>query len=208
MGDWLGTGTIATHLREYRPFKEARRFVRSLKLKSSSDWRRFCKSGKRPKDIPAIPAKTYSREWNGMGDWLGTGTIAPQEKAFRPFSEARKFVQALKIRNVIEWRSYCSSGKKPTDIPSAPKRIYRKDWIGYGDWLGTYREAAQLKVFRSFKLARAFVQSLKLKNRSEWNMYCRGKLKIKLPTDIPATPYLIYKNDGWMSWSDWLGNNK
>ena len=39
MGDWLGTGTVATHLRKYRSFKEARAFVRGLGLKSQAEWR-------------------------------------------------------------------------------------------------------------------------------------------------------------------------
>ena len=34
-GDWLGTGTVATHQHQYRPFEEARAFVRSRGLKPS-----------------------------------------------------------------------------------------------------------------------------------------------------------------------------
>jgi hypothetical protein len=37
-GDWLGTGAIASRLREYRSFEEARAFVRGLKLKSRARW--------------------------------------------------------------------------------------------------------------------------------------------------------------------------
>jgi hypothetical protein len=33
-GDWLGTGAVANTGREYRPFAEAREFVRSIGLKS------------------------------------------------------------------------------------------------------------------------------------------------------------------------------
>ena len=77
MGDWLGTGTIAPRLREYRSFKEARAFVRRLGLKSQCEWRAYCKSGKKPDDIPANPNRTYAKAgWAGMGDWLGTGTVA------------------------------------------------------------------------------------------------------------------------------------
>src|ERR1039457_7070074 len=31
MGDWLGTGTVANRFKKYRPFAEARAFVRKLK---------------------------------------------------------------------------------------------------------------------------------------------------------------------------------
>jgi hypothetical protein len=78
-GDWLGTGTVAPRLRQYRPFREARAFVRKLKLKSGMEWKLFCKGemqtkGRLPDDMPACPNQTYpDRGWKGMGDWLGTG---------------------------------------------------------------------------------------------------------------------------------------
>jgi len=72
-GDWLGTGTVAARLREYRPFKKARAFVRSLNLKNRDEWRTYVKSGKLPVDIPATPNQVYKdKGWAGMGDWLGT----------------------------------------------------------------------------------------------------------------------------------------
>ena len=47
MGDFLGTFTVAPQLREYKTFEEARVFVSSLSLKNGSDWRNYCKSGKK-----------------------------------------------------------------------------------------------------------------------------------------------------------------
>ena len=70
-GDWLGTGRIATQLREYRPFKKARAFARALKLMSFDQWLEYAKSGEKPVDIPAAPHLKYKDEgWKGMGDWL------------------------------------------------------------------------------------------------------------------------------------------
>ena len=80
MGDWLGTGRIADQERKFRPFAEAREFVHSLKLPNENQWRKYCKSGKKPADIPSTPSITYKKEWKGMGDWLGTGRIADQEE--------------------------------------------------------------------------------------------------------------------------------
>jgi hypothetical protein len=71
-GDWLGTGRVAHG--GQRSFKEAPAFVRRLGLKSSNEWLDYCKSGKRPGDIPSNPYKTYAEAgWAGMGDWLRTG---------------------------------------------------------------------------------------------------------------------------------------
>ncbi len=73
-GDWLGTGTIALKHRTYRPFPEARAFVRALGLKNQADWRDFSRSDRKPDDIPSNPYRTYKAEWHGWGDWLGTDT--------------------------------------------------------------------------------------------------------------------------------------
>jgi hypothetical protein len=56
---------------------------------------------------------------------------------YRPFAEARKYIHKLGLKNQTEWRAYCKSGKKPHDIPTIPHTAYRKEWKGYGDWLGT-----------------------------------------------------------------------
>jgi hypothetical protein len=72
MGGWLGTGTVATHLRQYRSFKKARAFAHRLKLKSQTEWRDYSKSGKKPYDIPAAPSQPYAEAgWAGWSDWLG-----------------------------------------------------------------------------------------------------------------------------------------
>ena len=76
-GDWLGTGTVATKLREYRPFEEARIFAHSLGIRSQKDWFSYCKGGfpekeTLPKDIPTYPNQTYVGDgWKSWGDWLG-----------------------------------------------------------------------------------------------------------------------------------------
>ena len=61
MGDWLGTGTIAHKDKVFRPYKEARQFVRALNLKNVQEWQEYCVSGNKPDDIPTAPWNTYKR---------------------------------------------------------------------------------------------------------------------------------------------------
>jgi hypothetical protein len=76
-GDWLGTDRIADQFRKFRPFKEARSFVRGLGLKSEAEWLDYCKSGKKPDDILRNPRRRYVKEgWVGMRDWLGNSRDA------------------------------------------------------------------------------------------------------------------------------------
>ncbi|MBX9688745.1 MAG: DEAD/DEAH box helicase family protein [Candidatus Obscuribacterales bacterium] len=205
-GDWLGTGYIAGQNRKYLPFGQAREFVHELKLKSGSEWRDYCKSGRIPDDIPRNPHQVYkSNGWSSMGYWLGTGFIATRQRSYRSFEEARAFVQRTNLKSQLEWNQYCKSGNKPEDIPIHPDRVYKYDgWISFGDWLGTGYIAGKNRNHRSLNEARKFVRKLKLNTYKEWRDYCMSGQK---PDDIPGSPHKIYKDSGWVSWGDWLGSS-
>lgn len=218
-GDWLGTGAIAPQLKNYQSFTKARTFVRSLSLQSQKEWFQFCKGlmpskGALPKDIPANPHNTYrNRGWKSFGDWLGTGTIAPQFKKYRSFKEARTFARFLNLKSQREWRQFCngqmpSKGILPIDIPANPNQTYKnKGWINLGDWLGTEKVANFKRTYRSFVNARTFARSLNLNSQREWFQFCKGQMPEKgtLPKDMPSSPSRVYKNLGWNGFGDWLG---
>ena len=201
MGDWLGTNNVAPKLRRFRSFESARDYIRSLHFKDYKDWKRYCKSGQKPDDIPSNPEKSYKDQWKGIGDWLGTYSIATFNTPFRSFTNARKFVQSLKLKSYKDWKRYCKSGEKPDDIPSNPAESYETEFKGYGDWLGTNVIAASKKYFRQFEEAREFVHKLRLKTGEEWKRYCKSGQK---PDDIPSVPNRTYKKN-WKDMSDWLG---
>lgn len=131
-----------------------------------------------------------------MGDWLGTGNIAPSLREYRPFHEARAFARKLKLRSGAEWISFRRGkmpelGRLPEDIPANPEKSYSdKGWKGYGDWLGTGNIAPRLREYRPFEDARAFARRLKLRSQTEWFAFCKGELpKLgQLPVDIPCKP--------------------
>ena len=214
-GDWLGTNTIAVYDRIYRPFEDARQFVRALKLGRQKDWDDYCKgllSGYHPKpdDIPAGPSRVYAgKGWKGYGDWLGTERIATHLRAYRSFTDARAFIRSLKFETKKQWELYsrgASQAKEPLphDIPKLPERVYAKDgWIDYPDWLGvtTTTGPAMSKTFLPFNSARSLARTLGLKT---------GKLYLsaKLPPGLPRTPQTVYKSKGWVSWTDWLNDEK
>ncbi len=221
IGDWLGTGTIATNLRQYRPFVDARDFVRNLKLKDGTEWRAFCKGripekGMLPADIPAAPNNTYAdRGWKGMGHWLGSGAVATSLRQYRPFEEARAFIRSLGLKSVAGWNEFCKGnlpehGALPLDIPVCPSRTYaKKGWAGFGDWLGTMTLAPRFRAYRPFREARDFAHKLNLKGQAEWFAFCKGEMPMlgRLPADIPAASNRVYANKGWVDFGDWLGIN-
>jgi hypothetical protein len=201
MGDWLGTGYVATYKRQYKPFEEAREFVRNLGLQNSEAWISYCKSGNKPEDIPASPQRTYKDRWKSMGDWLGTDYISPKYRGYKSFDKARQFVRKLGLKNGQEWKNYLNSPSKPVDIPNYPEYTYKDSWKGIGDWLGTGYISTKERKYRTFDEARAAVYILRLNNKSEWKLYCKSGKK---PADIPSTPWRKYKTE-WKGMGDWLG---
>jgi hypothetical protein len=196
-GDWLGTGNVASYKLVFRPFAQARSYVHSLKLKTQDEWNAYCKSGQKPADIPSNPDRTYLAEFESYGDWLGNGNISNRMHIYRPFTEARTFVHSVGLKNSAQWRAYCTSGKKPPDIPSHPKRVYRSEYKDMDDWLGTGRS----RHFRPFTEARTFARTLGLKNSKHWGEFCRSGKK---PPYIPSEPWRAYRGE-YKSMADWLG---
>ena len=206
-GDWLGTGTIAPQNRIYLGFEEARDFVRKLQLKSSKEWSEWTQNVEKPDNIPAYPAEVYKdKGWIGMGDWLGTGTLAVFNRTYLSFEEARTFVHQLQLKNGNEWRKCIENGTKPDNIPADPSWVYKDNgWRGMGDWLGTGIIATQKRQYLPFNEARDLVRQLNLKKKEEWIAWAKSNEK---PNNIPASPDGIYKDKGWLGWGDWIGNTK
>ncbi|MBI3725147.1 hypothetical protein HY251_14535 [bacterium] len=223
-GDWLGTGAVASRDRTYRPFEQARTFVRRLGLRSRNEWQSLVDGdmparGTLPQDIPRAPHLTYAgKGWTNWGDWLGTGRVNNRERTFVSFEEARKLVRGLGLKSVAEWRA-CTKGALPgvaglpDNVPRAPEVHYQNDgWRGYGDWLGTGTIAPSLRRYRPFKDARRFARSLRLDpqdSRRAWREFCRRARTQPglLPADIPAAPHAVYTDEGWKSYADWLGRD-
>ena len=208
IGDWLGNNHQSNRYAEYKSYADAQQFVQTLNLKNLGDWRKYCASGNKPKDIPSAPQHTYKNKgWKNLGDWLGTGTIASQQKKYRSFDEARTFVQSLHLKNDNEWRDFYMSDARPVDIPTAPNVVYKTEWRGLGDWLGTgtISPKEKSKKYWSFEKAKKFVHGLELKSQKDWKEYCKTGNK---PESIPVAPWQSYKNKGWISLDDFLGHGK
>ena len=203
-GNFLGTGSIAPKNKKFRSFTDSKQFARALGFHNVREWEIYCKSGKKPDDIPSSPSKFYAKEWKSWGDWLGTGRIQTQQREYLSFNDARNFIRGLGLKNHIEWKAYCKPDQKPVDLPAAPERVYKKDWKGLGDWLGTGRIQTQQREYLSFNDARNFVRKLNLKDNTKWRKYAQSDER---PDNIPSLPHKTYKNKGWISLGDWLGTD-
>jgi hypothetical protein len=182
------------------PFAVARAIVPKLKLKGKKEWQAWSKSDQRPSNIPANPHRVYHDDgWISMPDWLGYEGRAVGKML--PFTVARAIVQKLKLKGREEWREWSKSGQRPSNIPSHPDMTYRDDgWISMPDWLGNGGTAHNSML--PFMVARAIVQKLKLKGQEKWREWTKSGQR---PFNIPSTPHKVYRDDGWISFPDWLG---
>lgn len=151
--DWLGCEVKEPAKRKprvvasrFRSFAEAREFVRTLRIGGSLNWPRYVRgefSDKPPKpaDIPASPKNAYAAEWQGWGDFLGSGNVAPKDRVFRPFDQARAYVRTLGFRTGEEYRAWHKS-TRPTDLPSNPATTYAD--AGFVDWPDFLHAPAQV----------------------------------------------------------------
>ena len=203
--DWLGSDPRKSRYKTFLSFTEARKIVQKLGLKNESEWRKFTKTKKMPINIPSRPETTYQKEWEGMANWLGRTVEGSSYGRYRNFEDAKKFIHPLKLFGSQGWQEYCTSGKKPSDIPSKPQLVYKEKWISWVDWTGIdARKTKSYKKFLPFIKARDFVRKLGLKSVSEWNEY---KKSGKKPRNIPASPNLVYK-EHWKDYGDWLGTER
>ena len=202
LGDWIGTFSQSNRFRKWMPFEDARDFVRNLGLKSSREWREYISTGKKPSNIPSNPNQIY-KEFQGIGDWLGSNTVQTQSRVYLSFFEARKFVRKLNLKSNQQWREYLKSGKKPSNIPSAlPGRYKNKGWKGWSDFLGHSNRYRRDVEYLNFLEARKYVRGLGIGSTKQWQEYCRSDKK---PANIPKDIYKYYSNDNrWKSFQDFF----
>eukprot|EP00947_MAST-08B_sp_MAST-8B-sp1_P003069 g3069.t1 len=93
------------------------------------------------------------------------------------FTEARDFIRRLGLRSHKEWQEWSKSGQRPSNVPSAPDKVYKgKGWVSWPDWMGyQYAKGGQRrKDMLSFQDAR-------------------------------NTPRPSLQGQGLGSWPDWMG---
>ena len=102
-GEFFGTGFIANTKKPHVTYEEARKFARTLNLKSGDEWYAYWDNHKLPKGIYKSVEPWYKKQgtWKGWGDFLGTGNMSPSEqgKNFYLFSEAKIHYQKIAKEN-------------------------------------------------------------------------------------------------------------
>jgi hypothetical protein len=158
----------------------------------------------RPPDLPIRPDAVYRQQgWANWSDWLGTTRPARSSPPWRPFPAARAYAQSLHLGSVWTWRAWSQTAARPRDVPSNPDTAYREaGWAGWGDWLGTGRRRVSAGQVLPFAQARTDARRLGLRSAREWYAWVKTAER---PASLPTRPDVVYRDQGWAGWADWLG---
>ena len=215
IGDFLGTFKKSNVGREYKTFEEAKTFLKTLNLRSRTQWSEYCENGNKPDDLPVSLSKIYNKNpnWAGLGDFLGNDYVATNKRKYLTYKKAKAFVRKLNLKNQKDWNVYRKSNK-PLNIPSNPSTKYQDSgWEDWGVFLGTYtisNSKINYDKYIVYDEAEAFVRKLNLKNQKDWQAYKNTK---NFNVKIPRSPQSIYKDKGWKDLGTFIGtgnisNNK
>jgi hypothetical protein len=145
--------------------------------------------------------------WQSSSDWLGTHPSTQEKKRKkRPFPEVIAFARSMHLQSKTDWFHWAKSGDRPDDIPANPADSYEGE--GWQDWphfLGTTNKKAGEVVYRDFPEAREWARSRALRSQDEWKALTKSG---RLPLDIPASPWHVYRHRGWTTVGDWLGKGE
>ena len=78
VGDYLGTGRVATHHQKFLSYAECKEAIRAMELPPTSqkEWQLMAKRDQLPPGIPHDPSGTYSDEFEGYPAFLGFHRLA------------------------------------------------------------------------------------------------------------------------------------
>jgi len=196
-------------------YNELKKFVQEIyyDIKSKSQWRReFHNNKKRLHYIPANPEAVYkNRGWVSWGDFLGTKRIQSNivaHQLYVDYKEAKEMLQEYKFKSRTEFKEKKINSNFCTDIPYRPERYYKnKGWVSWNDFLSNNNIANQLRKlnFKSYNEAKDFLKTINPKITSRTSFVKFHELNNII--DIPKQPEKYYKNNGWISWGDFLNKS-
>ena len=171
----------------WRPYEEAKKYAQTLNLKNKKEWELHTRSKKFPKDIPTVPYSAYYNQWTSLAEFLGNTK--------KNYEDAKSFIKRFKIKNQKEWFKFTKKKNFPNDIPKGPATFY-EEWKGWADFL-----SKKTKTYKTFLETKKYAQSLKIRDRKEWNQHTQTK---EFPKDMYVNVDQAFKKE-WKSWGDFLG---
>jgi predicted helicase len=135
-------------------YNECISFTTTLGLNNVKEWNDYCRSGKKPFDIPSKPYNVYPAFWESNGGWNGWLDVNNKNnwdiaKNRLSYKEAKEFLK-VNCKGLINSMTKFNKWKKgsldlrdlpkfPDNMPGNPHNTYSRtnEWISNYDFFGT-----------------------------------------------------------------------
>lgn len=159
------------------------------------------------KKAPLNPYTFYGKEiWKNWSEFLSKPISKKKiNNIYYDYETCKKVIQDKKIESKSDfYKKIKELIIENNKIPYSPQTIYKDEWEGWGEFLGSGRINSKFRKFKTFEESKQWARSLNLKIVKEWRYLDLDKI----PIDIPKKPDMVYKNKGWVDYFDWLGISK
>ena len=205
-GDFLCNGRIASNLKIFLSYEEAKLFLSTLNLSSSKEYKEWWRK-EEPKNIPLNADKIYKKQnvWVSWEDFLSFNRkdiIFKQcSERWMPFEELKALVGEYNITSRSEYKQWIKRNKKQ-DIPYTPEDVYGKLglWKGWDDFLSKSKSKYINGRWMPFTTLKKIIQKEEFKTMYDYLEWWKTH---KIP-NIPRGVQNVYSEE-WQGWDDFLG---
>jgi very-short-patch-repair endonuclease len=124
------------------------------------------------------------------------------------YNESKEYLNKFNIKSSFQFYTMVREGSFNNLLNKRPYEYFRvkkrNDWVSWEDFLSFSIDFEKENKYLKFNEAKDYVRKLGINSQKEWILWCKGRDLSVLK--IPTNPNVIYKNSGWISFSDWIGN--
>ena len=128
-----------------------------------------------------------------------------KKKNFLSYEEAQNYLVNFYFKSQKEYQNWHKLNN-PNNLPTNPNVVYKDNgWVSWGIFLSNKNIGTQnkSKFFLSYDDAKLFLKDLNIITRKEYIEW----YNLNNPNNLPLSPHEIYKNNGWISYNDFLNCN-
>ncbi len=173
---------------------------------TGDEWKNYTKRKDFPDFLPKNPGGVY-KEWKGIKDWIGPTYLERNQRAhlkYYSFKECKKIVIEKKFDSISKFKSWA---ERPQKVPFKPDAIYKSEWRGWPDFLGSKPYFSKDKNYLSWSESSKILQNFGIKSSQQFREL---KKSASFPKNIPPNPPGEY-SDIWKlngGWGGYLNNGK
>lgn len=203
--DWFDFLGKEKENKVYYTYEECLKYLRVNNITSKTKYSKM-----KNNNMPNEPNIFYrNKGWVSWDQFFGIDGYESNiyKPNFYSYEEAKNAVKNLGIKSAGQWENkYIKSVEFDSRLPKNPKESYKnKGWISWSDFLSFDIEGYWKKVHYSYEEAKKIVHTYGFYSKNEWeNNYSQTDIRFD---KLPSKPDVTYKNAGWVSWEDFLGEN-